>query len=61
VTVMVLAPFFPPIVQFRPSGARSQYTDFYGAGSCATAHFWAKLVIATINHGRSHDGGRNDC
>jgi predicted cobalt transporter CbtA len=56
-TVMVLAPCFfpPPLAQFRPYGAHFQSSDFYGAGSSATAHFVAKLVIATINHGGSHD------
>jgi hypothetical protein len=56
---MVLAPFSPPIVQFRPYGARFKPSDVYGAGPFATAHHCLMLVIVFHNHGGSNDGGIN--
>jgi hypothetical protein len=58
-TVMVMAPFPPPIVQFRPYGARVDSSDFYGACSFATARHWRMLTIVLRNHARSNNGGMN--
>jgi hypothetical protein len=42
---MVLAPFSPPIAQFCPYGAGFKPSNFYAAGSSASAHHRLTLII----------------
>jgi hypothetical protein len=54
-----MAPFSPPIVQFRPYSAHFKPSDVYGAGPFTTAPHCITLVIVFRIHGRSNDAGIN--
>jgi hypothetical protein len=47
---MVLAPFFPPIVQFRPYYVRFETSNFHGVGPFATpCHLIVLVIVSTVS------------